>query len=70
MVIQTRLTVNQVIVALMLSEYWGHLETQVLYSQAKTEFLKDATQQLIIKLADAPNFERNLINEGYRLCLL
>lgn len=64
-VIQSRLTLDQVVVALMLSGYWALLETQILYSQAKAEFFKDATQQLIIKLANAPDFETNLINRGY-----
>lgn len=64
-VIQTRLTVQQVIVGLMLCGYWGHLETQILYTEAKNEFLKEATQQFIIELTNAPKFQRNLINSGF-----
>ncbi len=65
MVIQTRLTLHQVMVALMLNGYRAHLETQVLFDEAKKEFLKETTQQFIIQLADAPKTKHNLINAGF-----
>jgi hypothetical protein len=57
------------LVSLMILDYWGHIKTQVLYEDAKTEFLKETSQEFLVQLTQAPLVERNLVSCAYyELC--